>query len=83
MKNKTAAATWTPSEGARASWPRHYRPTEANTVFVAPDWSDLEDTVAWLEEHPTVAEGIAKRQRELFVGRGYISPPPRPATGVP
>ncbi len=50
------------------------RPREANAVFVAPDWSDLEDTIRWLEEHPGVAEGIASRQRELFANRGYLSP---------
>lgn len=65
---------WAPSEGETRAWPTHYSPEEANLVFVAPDWSDLEDTVQWLEDHPDVAEGIAKRQRELFVGGGYFSP---------
>ncbi|KAL2126750.1 hypothetical protein VTI74DRAFT_293 [Chaetomium olivicolor] len=64
---------WTPSEKVRRAWPRGYRAEEANMVFVAPDWSDLGDTVEWLEEHPDVAEGIARRQRELFVGGGYFS----------
>jgi hypothetical protein len=41
---------------------------------VAPDWSDLESVVGWLENHPRVAEDIAKRQRDLFVGGGYLSP---------
>ncbi|KAK7952257.1 uncharacterized protein PG986_007985 [Apiospora aurea] len=45
-----------------------------NIVFVAPDWSDLESVVAWLEAHPHAAEGIARRQRALFHGRGYFSP---------
>ncbi|KAK8089887.1 hypothetical protein PG997_004848 [Apiospora hydei] len=45
-----------------------------NIVFVAPDWSDLESVVAWLEAHPRAAEGIARRQRALFHGRGYFSP---------
>ncbi|KAI0533182.1 glycosyl transferase family 90-domain-containing protein [Xylaria digitata] len=57
----------------RWAWPAH-RPEDANAVFVAPDWSDLDTTVSWLEEHPDVAEGIAKRQRDLFVGKGYTSP---------
>ncbi|KAK3937904.1 lactation elevated protein 1 [Diplogelasinospora grovesii] len=62
------------SERVRKIWPVQYPPSEANIVFVSPDWSDLEDTVAWLEENPKVAEGIARRQRELFVGGGYFSP---------
>ncbi len=41
---------------------------------MAPDWSDLGDTVKWLEANPRVAEGIANRQRDLFVGGGYLSP---------
>jgi len=66
--------TWAPSEGEQKAWPVHYRPEEANAVFVAPDWSDLEATIRWLEAHPVVSEGIAARQRELFVDRGYLSP---------
>lgn len=65
---------WVPSERVRKAWPVQYTPEEANIVFVAPDWSDLEATVAWLEAHPQVAEGIARRQRELFAGGGYFSP---------
>ncbi|KIH88132.1 hypothetical protein SPBR_07049 [Sporothrix brasiliensis 5110] len=56
------------------SWPVSYPAGEANIVFVAPDWSDLKDTVAWLEAHPEVAAGIARNQRDLFVGGGYFSP---------
>jgi hypothetical protein len=41
-------------------------------VFIAPDWSDLESTVSWLRTHPTIAEGIAERQREV-VEKGYLS----------
>ncbi|KAI0486965.1 glycosyl transferase family 90-domain-containing protein [Xylaria cf. heliscus] len=63
-----------PLSGVRKAWPMHYGPSEANAVFVAPDWSDLGHMVAWLEAHPDVAEGIARRQRDLFVGRGYLSP---------
>jgi hypothetical protein len=66
--------SWVPSAGEREAWPRHYKPGEANLVFVASDWSDLESVVGWLENHPRVAEGIAARQRELFVGGGYLSP---------
>ncbi|CAK7210043.1 hypothetical protein SEUCBS140593_000695 [Sporothrix eucalyptigena] len=67
-----------PDTGRKASghksWPVSYPATEANIVFVAPDWSDLNDTVAWLEAHPDIAAGIAHRQRDLFVGGGYFSP---------
>ena len=65
---------WNPSPDVRKAWPRSYPVDEANAVFVAADWSDLEDTVKWLENHPKEAEGIASRQRDLFVGRGYFSP---------
>jgi hypothetical protein len=65
---------WTPTEKVRRAWPVGYKPEEANMVFVAPDWSDLGETVAWLEAHPEIAEGIARRQRDLFVGGGYFSP---------
>ncbi|KAK3503639.1 hypothetical protein B0T13DRAFT_493375 [Neurospora crassa] len=65
---------WTPHARHERAWPRRYDPNEANIVFVSPDWSDLEDTIHWLEEHPKVAEGMARRQRELFVGGGYFSP---------
>jgi hypothetical protein len=67
------AGGWEPSEGVTEAWPIHYPPEEANAVFVSPDWSDLERTVAWLEVNPSVAEGIARRQRELFVGKEYLS----------
>ncbi|TGJ83824.1 hypothetical protein E0Z10_g4972 [Xylaria hypoxylon] len=60
-------------EDMRNVWPAH-RAEDANAVFVAPDWSDLEATISWLEEHPDVAEGIARRQRDLYVGKGYTSP---------
>ena len=43
-------------------------------VFVASDWSDLEETVRWLEDHQDVAAGIARRQRETYHGGGYLSP---------
>ncbi|KAI1271888.1 glycosyl transferase family 90-domain-containing protein [Xylaria sp. FL0933] len=61
-------------DAVRNAWPRRHTPEDANIVFVSPDWSDLEDTVAWLEDHPDTAAGIARRQRELFVGKGYLSP---------
>ncbi|KAI1765134.1 hypothetical protein GGR53DRAFT_282214 [Hypoxylon sp. FL1150] len=64
-----------PAPWVKEAWPTAYDPRgDANIVFVAPDWSDLEATVEWLERHPKVAEGIARRQRELFDGGGYFSP---------
>lgn len=41
---------------------------------MAPDWSDLEAVIAFFnsEENHILAEGIARRQRELFVGGGYF-----------
>ncbi|KAK3381274.1 glycosyl transferase family 90-domain-containing protein [Podospora didyma] len=69
-----ATASWEPSSRTKDTWPVQYGPEEANIVFVAPDWSDLEDVVAWLEANPRVAEGIARRQRDLFFGGGYFSP---------
>ncbi|KAI2467045.1 hypothetical protein F4781DRAFT_444672 [Annulohypoxylon bovei var. microspora] len=64
-----------PAPWVKAAWPQSHDPAQdANIVFVAPDWSDLESTIGWLERHPRVAEGIARRQRELFDGGGYFSP---------
>ncbi|KAJ0386712.1 hypothetical protein COL922a_003786 [Colletotrichum nupharicola] len=63
-----------PSKRAQETWPATFRPEEANMVFVNPDWSDLEATISWLGNHADVAHGIAKRQRGLFAGRGYLSP---------
>lgn len=65
---------WTASEMTKRAWPVRYAAEEANMVFVKPDWSDLEDTIKWLEDHPKTAEGIARRQRDTFVGGGYFSP---------
>lgn len=65
---------WKTGEMSKREWPVGYGPGEANMVFVAPDWADLEDVVGWLEENPKVAEGIARRQRETFVEGGYFSP---------
>lgn len=66
-----------PAPWVQQAWPRSYHDDDEegpNMVFVAPDWSDLEGVVAWLEVHPRAAEGIARRQRALFHGRGYFSP---------
>jgi hypothetical protein len=63
-----------PSDRTKVSWPVTYPVSEANMIFVAPNWSDLEATVQLLEKYPKVAKGIARRQRELFAGGGYLSP---------
>ncbi|KAI8629961.1 hypothetical protein F5Y19DRAFT_65781 [Xylariaceae sp. FL1651] len=63
-----------PAPWVRSAWPTEHDASDANIVFVAPDWSDLEATVLWLEAHPRIAEGIARRQRALFDGGGYFSP---------
>jgi hypothetical protein len=55
------------------TWPRGYDTSTANVVFVAPDWSDLEATIEWLERNPDVAEGIAQRGRREMIGGGYLS----------
>ncbi|KAK4447881.1 glycosyl transferase family 90-domain-containing protein [Podospora aff. communis PSN243] len=65
---------WEPAKRAMRGWGTGVKKEEANMVFVEGDWSDLEETVEWLERHPDVAEGIARRQRELVVGGGYHSP---------
>ncbi|KAI1178135.1 hypothetical protein F4777DRAFT_145357 [Nemania sp. FL0916] len=64
-----------PAPWVQSAWPVSYSASSsANIVFVAPDWSDLEATILWLESHPRIAEGIARRQRALFHGGGYFSP---------
>jgi hypothetical protein len=55
-------------------WPKSYSPEEANIVFVDPAWTDLEQTLQWLQAHPRIGEGIARRQRELVSEKGYLSP---------
>lgn len=72
MQRNSGAAARKPS--GHRSWPVSYPVHEANIVFVAPDWSDLEDTVAWLDANPTTAEGVAARQQGLFLDGGYFSP---------
>jgi hypothetical protein len=67
-------STWKPTEDMQRAWPTRFTPEEGNAIFVAPDWSDLEDTVKWLEDHGDVAEGIASRQRDIFARQGYLSP---------
>jgi len=45
-----------------------------NIVFVEPEWTDLEETISYLRDHPDIAKGIAKRQREMVVDASYLSP---------
>lgn len=40
---------------------------------MSPDWSDLEAVIEYLEANPEIAQGIAQRQRETMVDRGYLS----------
>ncbi|KAH6672413.1 glycosyl transferase family 90-domain-containing protein [Halenospora varia] len=54
-------------------WAKAYPPSEANVVFVEPDWSDLEQTINYLRKHDNVARGIAERQRETYIGGGYAT----------
>lgn len=63
-----------PSKAERKRWPNDYDVDEANMIFLASDWSDLEELVVWLEKHPAVAAGVARRQRETYYGGGYLSP---------
>jgi hypothetical protein len=56
------------------TWPNQYLASEANVVFVSPDWSDLEATIEYLEQNPEIALGIAKRSRKELVEHGYLSP---------
>ena len=40
---------------------------------MAPDWSDLEAVIEYLETNPRIAQDIAARQKETMVKRGYLS----------
>ncbi|KAK6544189.1 hypothetical protein TWF694_000895 [Orbilia ellipsospora] len=57
----------------KKAWPKTFSPEEANAIFVSPDWSDLEETIMWLRDNPSIARGIARRQKELYVEEGYLS----------
>jgi hypothetical protein len=74
LPGKKSKKPWVLEDGVDKAWPKRYLAEEANMIFVSPDWSDLEDTIRWLEDNPEVAEEIAHRQRDLFVGGGYFSP---------
>ncbi|GIC94734.1 uncharacterized protein Aud_002063 [Aspergillus udagawae] len=66
------------SDRIKRAWPTGLDAGDANLVVVSPDWSDLEATIAWLGNHPTIAQGIGDRQRELFYDGGYLSPAAEP-----
>lgn len=46
---------------------------EANAIYVDPNFSNLESVVEFLREHPNVARQIARNQRAMVVGGGYLS----------
>lgn len=62
-----------PLPNTATTWPFSYPASSANIIFVRPDWSDLEATIAYLERNPELAKGIAQRQRALMVDTGYLS----------
>lgn len=63
-----------PTAYERERWPEEYPVAEANMIFVASDWSDLEAIINWLEGHQDVAARIARNQRRTFHEDGYLSP---------
>lgn len=44
----------------------------ANTIYVAPDFSNLEATINFLRAHPEVAQQIAANLRHDAAGKGYL-----------
>ncbi|OCL01750.1 hypothetical protein AOQ84DRAFT_306094 [Glonium stellatum] len=73
LLSSTNARPSVESDGGLAS-SSSYIPADANIVFVAPDWSDLKATITYLRAQPEIAKSIAQRQRQLMVGKGYLSP---------
>ncbi|RFU32879.1 hypothetical protein B7463_g3475, partial [Scytalidium lignicola] len=62
-----------PHESTNITWPVSYPSSQANIVFVKPDWSDLGDTINFLMERPEIGESIANRQRDIMIKQGYLS----------
>jgi hypothetical protein len=62
-----------PLPATNTTWPLSYPPHLANIIFVKPDWSDLEDTILYLRRNPDIGKRIAEKQREMYVGGGYLS----------
>jgi hypothetical protein len=46
---------------------------DANAIFVKPDWTNLEALIFFLRMHPHIAQRIARNQRDVMVGGGYLS----------
>jgi hypothetical protein len=46
---------------------------DANAIYVASDFGDLEGLVGVLRGYEYVAERVARNQRDLVVGKGYLS----------
>jgi hypothetical protein len=46
---------------------------DANAIYVDPDFSNLEGVVKFLDKHPEISKRIARNQRNLMVGGGYLS----------
>ncbi len=65
-------------EGVRNAWPTRYGPDDANVVFVAPDWSGLENIVLWLGAsrccggHREEAEGSVCSEGVYFLCDGDV-----------
>ncbi|KAH8815934.1 glycosyl transferase family 90-domain-containing protein [Xylogone sp. PMI_703] len=62
-----------PDVKSNITFPVSYPPSQANAIFVSANWDDLEATVQYLQSHPEIGETIARNQREVFVGSGYLS----------
>ncbi|KAF2793210.1 hypothetical protein K505DRAFT_244904 [Melanomma pulvis-pyrius CBS 109.77] len=45
----------------------------SNALYVYPNFSNLEQTILFLRKHPEIAKVIAKNQRDMVVGGGYLS----------
>lgn len=46
---------------------------DANAIYVALDWSDLESVILYLRKNPQVAKGIAEQSRAAVMGKNYLS----------
>ncbi len=71
-------------ERARRAWPVAYPPDEANIVFVAPDWSDLEKDGHVVGGTSPGGTGHRENDRgRCSWARGISVPPLKYATGGP
>lgn len=46
----------------------------ANTIYINPSFSNLEDTILFLQANPDVAKHLAQNQRDSVIREGYLSP---------